>query len=141
MRPYHPPAAPPSPRASWARTGHIAGGYRSTQLPAFAQKPRCGRAHNERIVRLTYRPHEVLALELCPARKQHTRRERVDQPGSRQPLLILPVLTPVGEHINQRPTCPRWRLDDLDVIAVFKHLAASPAVPVTEHGVDVPRRR
>jgi hypothetical protein len=81
---------------------HLARCDGSRQLPALPQQPALWPANHQRIVRVPDRPHEVLIFELLPVRKRDPTTEGIDQPGARKPVLILPVLPPVAEHVADR---------------------------------------
>src|SRR4029079_1724880 len=80
-----------------ASTGHIANADRSSSsaLPALGQHPRPRPKHDHRIVPLADRPHPRPPIQLFRVCKQHTGRERIDEPRTREPLLILFVLPPI----------------------------------------------
>src|ERR1044071_6328263 len=112
-----------------------------TDFPALPEQPALRPANHERIVRLADWPHPRLALQLRPVGERDRGREGMDEPGARQPRLILAMVPPVPQDVPDRVTRLRRRLDHRQVIPIGEHLVAPPALAISPRRVDVPRGR
>src|SRR5262249_15464067 len=123
-------------------TRNLATGDRTGFFPTLSQYPRLGPSHDERIVGLADRPHEVLSRELLPVRKRAPAREWVHEPRARQAVLVFSVLAPVVHDVRERVPCAPRRGDRLGEIAICKHAPTTATIAtLTKQRIDIPCHR